>query len=187
MPSGKITVVGSPTLTSSPGSVTYYYRVARYLPNGAPDPNFSGDGFLDIDVDPSTSDGATAVAFDSLGRIVIGGRSAHGTVSNPFENSQFSVARLKAVSSQNVGFVGRVTNIAGIPIRNAFITLKNGSEIIGNTRTNPFGYFHLRNIQSGQTYTISIRAKNLIFDDRSVLVDDEITNYRIVGIQSPIL
>jgi hypothetical protein len=94
---------------------------------------------------------------------------------------------LIATPTQNVGFSGRVIKPDGKPVLNAFITLKLGSEIIGYGRTNPFGYFHFKNIQSNQTYTLSTNAKNLNFTDRSVLVDDEIANYLIVGEQLPTL
>jgi uncharacterized delta-60 repeat protein len=183
-PAGKITVVGNPTIASSYPNINY--RAARYLPNGSPDPNFSMDGFLDIDL--SGVDGATAVALDAQARIVIGGRSAFGTIFNaPWANSLFSATRLSAQPTQNVGFSGRVLNSNGTPVFNAFITLQNGEEIIANARTNPFGYFRFRNVQTNQTYTLSTRAKSLNFPDRSVLVDDEINNYTIYGDDLPIL
>ncbi len=185
-PSGKITVVGNPSIT--PNFPNIDYRVARYLPNGSPDPNFSGDGFLDINFDSGSVDRATAVALDTQGRIAIGGRTSYGGIVNaPWSQAQFSVTRLLAQPSQNVGFSGRVINSDGTPIQNAFITLKNGSEIIGNARTNPFGYFRFKNVQSNQTYTISTRAKGLNFTNRIVLVDDEITNYTIIGDDLPTL
>lgn len=184
-PSGKITVVGERTYCNC--SVSYLYRVARYLPDGSPDKNFSGDGYLEIDVGASTNDFANAVTYDLNGRIVIGGFSATGVVGSPYTNATWSFARLIASPTQNVGFSGRVMKPNGSPVLNAFITLQNGSEIIGVGRTNPFGYFHIKNILSNQTYTLSTTAKGLNFTDRSVLVDDEITNYLVVGEQLPIL
>lgn len=184
--SGRITVVGHTRLPGI-GNIPIYYRIARYLPNGTPDTNFSDDGFLDIDVVDSQKDGALTVTNDFQGRTVIAGRSALGAAGNPWELPQFSVARLLAQPAQNVGFSGRVTNSDGTPVINAFINLQIGGKIIANTRTNPFGYFRFSNVQTNQTYTLSTRSKGLNFADRNVLVDDEITNYPIIGNDLPIL
>ena len=177
-PSGKITAVGYPII---PYNAPIDYRTARYLPNGAPDASYSDDGFLEIDAGQSLNDAATVVIADSKGRIVIARYSGTGRAIVPFERSQFSVVRLLAAPARNVGFAGRAVQSNGRPIVNATVTLKNGIQTIGTARTNPFGYFRIRSVQSGQTYTLSVKAKNLVFNDRSVLVDDEITNFNVFG------
>jgi uncharacterized delta-60 repeat protein len=177
--SGRITVVGFPTLTF--GNGPFNYRVARYLPNGTPDTNFSGDGFLDINATGYAYDGADAVGFDMQGRLFIAGRTWSGAGDYPWQYCTYSAARLLASPAQNVGFSGRVTDTNGKPVFNASITLKNGSNIIGYARTNPFGYFNFNNIPTNQTYKLSTSAKNLTFNDQNVLVDDRITNFLIVG------
>ncbi len=177
-PSGKITVAGNPSIQQSFPNIDY--RTARYRPDGSPDPTYSQDGFLDIDL--TGIDGAVAASLDSQGRIVIGGRSGFGGTSRaPWTTPQFSAVRLVARPSQNVGFSGRVTDADEKPVRSAYLTLRSGSQIIAVGRTNPFGFFRFQNIPSGQTYTLSVFAKGSGFTDRSVLVDDEITNYRIVS------
>jgi uncharacterized delta-60 repeat protein len=183
--SGRITVVGFPTFTA--GNFPMVYRINRYLPNGTPDAGFSGDGFLEIDIPDVTYDAADTVAFDSLGRLFIGGRQWHGGPTPPWQFCGYSAARLLAPPVQNVGFSGRVTDLDGKAVVNAFLTLKKDSEIIGNARTNPFGYFHFKNVPTSQTYTLSTNSKGLNFYDRNVLVDEEVTNYLIVGEQLPTL
>ena len=179
-PSGKITVVGSPAISTDFPNI--YYRVARYLSDGSPDTSFSGDGFLDIDIQETPVDGATAAALDQQGRLVIGGRSAFGSIRNsPWTTPFFSAARLLTQPSQNVGFSGRVTDSDGKPVVNAYMTLTRDSEIIGYSRTNHFGYFRFANVPSSQTYTLSTRSKNLNYYDRRVLVDGEIANFLVVG------
>ncbi|MBV9958303.1 MAG: VCBS repeat-containing protein [Acidobacteria bacterium] len=89
---GKIMVVGE--RTAIPG-LQILYLTARYLPNGAPDTSYSGDGYLEIDVDSSLLDGAWRVAADPQGRVVIAGRSAVGIVLNPWENCVVSAVRLR--------------------------------------------------------------------------------------------
>lgn len=180
-PSGKITAVGYPAIpTFSPIA----YRTARYLPNGAPDPNYSDDGYLDIDVEPSLADGATAAAFDSQGRLVIAGMSGSGPRLAPFGTPQFSVARLLATPSRIVSFTGRIAYANGKPVSGATLALKRGTETIAVGRSNPFGYYRFRDVPSGQTYDLSARAKNTTFAARTVLVDDEINEFLIVGEKS---
>ncbi len=183
--SGRITVAGFPTFIG--GNFPMVYRINRYLSNGSPDAGFSGDGFLEINIPNVTYDAADTVAFDKQGRLFIGGRQWQGGPTPPWQYCQYSAARLLAPPAQNVGFAGKVVKSDGKPVLNAFITLKLGSEVVGVGRTNPFGYFHFKNIQSNQTYTLSTYAKSLNFTDRSVLVDDEIVNYLIVGEQLPTL
>jgi uncharacterized delta-60 repeat protein len=87
--SGRITVVGH----SRPGPFfSYQYAVARYRQDGSPDPSFSDDGYLDIDVGGISS--AMAVAADSLGRIVVAGTTGLGQIPNPLIPGVFSAARL---------------------------------------------------------------------------------------------
>ena len=181
-PSGKITVVGF--LTYPSGGLPNEYLVARYLPSGSPDTAFSDDGFLSIDIDSSHLDGADTVTADSQGRIVIAGRTATtGPASSIWENAKTSFARLMATPVQNVAVSGRIFKADGKPVINGFVTIKSGAQVIAVGRTNSFGYYHFQNIQSGQTYTVSVRAKNLFFYDQNVLVDDTITNFLVVGNQ----
>lgn len=180
--SGKIMTLGHTKMPNlSTVSDILLYKTARFLPNGQPDQSFSGDGFLDIDVMTSGNDGAFAMTYDSVGRTVFAGKSAIGVRFAPWQNSQFSLARLLAIPAQNVGFKGKILNSDGKPVMNAFITLRLGNDIIANTRTNNFGYFRIQNVQSARTYTFSVRAKNLNFYDQNILIDGEVTNYTIVG------
>ncbi len=179
-PSGKITVVGNPsTFVDFPN---IQYIVARYLPNGLPDTSFSGDGFLSFVVNSSGWDGALTVAPDSQGRTVIGGRTSIGaTRFTGWRDPLFSAARLIASPTQNAGISGIITKQNGKPVFNAAVTIKQGSQIVGYGRTNPFGNFRIPNLPSNKTYTLSVSAKNLSFSDRSVLVDGEITNFLVVS------
>ena len=49
------------------------FAIARYLPDGTPDPTFSGDGMVTYDILAGDFDSAQAVAIDSQGRIVVAG------------------------------------------------------------------------------------------------------------------
>lgn len=173
--SGKILVAGNPIIATN--FPTINYRSAAYLADGTIDPNFATP-----DIDLTGTDGATAVLFDRKGRALFGGRTSFGSILNaPWNLPLFSAARFAASPSQNVGFSGRVVDLDGKPIRNALITLKDGNTTVANTRTNSFGYFRFQSVATNQTYTISTISKGKNFYDRSVMVDDPVANYLLVG------
>jgi uncharacterized delta-60 repeat protein len=75
--------------------------VARYLPNGAPDTSFSGDGYFKFDASGiAENDDVNAVAIDSQGRIVLAGSSSDGLDGVPM------VARLLASGTPDPAFGG---------------------------------------------------------------------------------
>ena len=54
------------------------FAIARYLPDGTPDPTFSGDGKVTYDILAGDFDSAQAVAIDQQGRIVVVGFTLGG-------------------------------------------------------------------------------------------------------------
>ena len=171
--SGRITVVGSQPFALHTGGPWWTYRAARYLPDGSP------DGYLEIDVGVNRNDGATVVAFDSVGRTVIGGFSAGGSAAVPWEWPLFAAARLSAPPVMPVSVSGRVVGPNGNGIANATVSAQGIS-----AQTNPFGYYTLNNIETNRTYAFTVRAKNdLTFFKRTILVDGQISGLDFVGQQ----
>jgi uncharacterized delta-60 repeat protein len=68
---GRIVVVG----TTSPGG----FALARYMPSGALDTSFDGDGRVTTDLTATGYDSANAVAIDASGKIVVAGTGGNGT------------------------------------------------------------------------------------------------------------
>lgn len=172
--SGKISVVGNKYVCCG-----IDYLVARFNLDGSPDTTFDGDGLLEINI--GNVDSPRSIVFDRDGRTVIAGLSAAGGPFNPYDDPRFSIARLVAPPTQNVSVSGRVFDSKGRSVINAFLVLSNGSEIIAQTRTNPFGYFRFNNVSAPSTYTITPRAKGLIFNEHNILVDDAISNLQVIS------
>lgn len=172
---GKILTGGSLSSTSN------FYLLTRLNPDGSPDTNFGNSGFLNINAGQLGWDGADVLIYDRLGRLFIGGRTWSGSGDAPWQYSNFCAARLIASPAQNVGFSGRVTDTDAKAVFNAVITLKDGSESVALARANPFGYFSFKNIPNNRTYKLSTSAKNLNFYDREVLLDDQVTDFLVVG------
>jgi uncharacterized delta-60 repeat protein len=186
--SGRITVVGATYgFVSSCGpfpgpcpSPVLYYLVARYNPDGTPDTTLHGDGYLAIN--PGAQAGATAVALDSKGRTVVSGIAAVGSQTfNPWNTPLFSAARISAPPSVGpVSLSGRVTRPDGSPVGSAVLILQGGSTTM-TALTSPFGYYSFQNVPSGQAYAISPGSKKVMFSDRNVFVDGEITAFNITS------
>ena len=69
-PDGKIVVAGE-----SSASGNGDFALARYLPNGTLDPSFGGDGRVLTDFGSGSYDGASALALQPDGKIVVAGYS----------------------------------------------------------------------------------------------------------------
>jgi uncharacterized delta-60 repeat protein len=174
---GRITVTGG---TAMQFYNIYYYNIAKYRADGSPDTTFSSDGFLNFDLAANDSE-ANAVAMDSQGRTVLGGLTGWGIPTVPFQQARFSAARLLAPPSVGpVGLSGRVTRADGSPVAGAVLILQGGSTIM-TTLTSPFGFYSFQNVPSGVAYAISPGSKKVMFDDRNVFVDDEVSNFNIIS------
>jgi uncharacterized delta-60 repeat protein len=74
LPSGKIVVAGRSQTDGGEQRIV----AVRYLPGGAPDPAFSGDGTVVVNLVPGEPEGAAGVGIRSDGRIVIGAWANNG-------------------------------------------------------------------------------------------------------------
>jgi uncharacterized delta-60 repeat protein len=187
--SGRITVVGATygyisSCGPFPGpcpSPILNYLVSRYNPDGTPDTSLYGVGNASINPGAAGA-GATAVALDSKGRTVVSGVAAVGSQTfNPWGTPLFSAARISAPSSIGpVSLSGRVTRPDGAPVGSAVLILQSGSTTM-TALTSPFGYYSFQNVPSGAAYAISPGSKKVMFADRNVFVDGNITGFNITS------
>ena len=75
-PDGKIVVAG--TVSSDTIAGEYDVAVGRYLPDGKPDPSFSGDGVVLLSTGPDAGEGGEAVAVQADGKVLVAGGSSGG-------------------------------------------------------------------------------------------------------------
>jgi uncharacterized delta-60 repeat protein len=171
---GRITVVGTaianqPSGPFPPVQPPFLYYTARYNSDGSPDTTFGSSGYFNISLELNS--GAIAVAPDPIGRIVIAGVSASGLPSLPWQTLVFSAARILGPPVA-VAISGRVTDSNGSPIRGAIVKTDVGGSII-TARTNPFGYYNLAGVLTGQTYSLSVSAKGHRISGQSVYVNNQ--------------
>lgn len=85
---GRIVVVGSVQVSGS----NHDFRIVRLLPDGTPDGSFAVGGMIDVafNLGGNNADYANAVAFDTLGRIVVVGQIDRASVGD----TDFGIVRL---------------------------------------------------------------------------------------------
>ena len=93
-PAGRIVVAGS-----SVNATGEDFALARYLPNGALDPSFGGDGKVSTDFGGNNDD-ASSIALTPAGRIVAGGGSFNAT------GEDFALARYRPNGTLDRSFGG---------------------------------------------------------------------------------
>ena len=115
--------------------------------------------------------GATYSLTGTLGQSIAGGNSTGAPYS---VRSGFWTGTL-APTAATVGISGRVLDAAGDPLRNALITLTDGSGAVIVTRSNAFGYFSFDEVVSGQTYLVNLTARGRQFVPQVITVRDSLT------------
>jgi uncharacterized delta-60 repeat protein len=173
--SGKVITAGGAYSSTPPFGTDVYNNTYQLLPDGTFDPGFGIGGLFST----GRNNIGRRVAVDSKGRKVVAGLQSSNVI--PLYQPYFEVMRFATPPVRNVTVSGRVTRPNGTPVKNAVLLLQNGANPPSISRTNPFGYYIFSDIPTGRTYTISYGSKNVIFDERSILVDDEITGLNITS------
>lgn len=78
-------------------------------------------------------------------------------------------------TSARVQVSGRVLNSEGIGIRNAEVVLTDTNGISRTIRTGSFGYYSFDQIESGETYVVSVRSRRYRFTSRVVQLTDSVS------------
>ena len=91
------------------------------------------------------------------------------------------VQQIVGPTAANVGISGQVLDTAGRGVPGATVTMQNQEGAIVYAITNPFGYYRLVNVPSGQTYLLSVAHKRYTFQSRTIAVNDELTDVNFIA------
>lgn len=141
----------------------------------------------DIGVYASTDAGATWSVFGTgLPRVAVFDMSTAGTGLN----RKLRIAThgkglwdipLVAPTAAGVNVSGRVRTINGTGLTRARVTITGPNGENRTAITNSFGMYRFENVSAGQTYTISVSAKEYQFTPRIVSILDEIADLDFVS------
>ncbi|MDQ2630437.1 MAG: hypothetical protein M3Y75_05615, partial [Actinomycetota bacterium] len=101
LPGGKVVLASSTAASFCCGSSSDLV-VSRYLANGSPDPEFGGDGSVDLDI--GKIDTPTALAAGPEGSILLGGEAASGDCPSPECGATPVLVRFAATGALDPGF-----------------------------------------------------------------------------------
>jgi len=79
-------------------------------------------------------------------------------------------------TAANVSLSGRLQTSDGLSAGVAAVTLTAADGTVRKAISNPFGYFTIDNIESGQTYLITVSSRRFTFASRFVAVSDQISD-----------
>lgn len=89
---------------------------------------------------------------------------------------------IKEVASASPASIsGRVLTQSGRGVYGAFVFLTDNFGEKRKVLTNPFGYFQFSDVPSGETYTVSVAAKNHTFSSQIVNVAADVTELTFVA------
>ena len=87
-----------------------------------------------------------------------------------FESIGYADATFLAPSSSPASISGRVLAQRGRGISGAIVKAESTSGKILSTTTNSYGYYHLKGLQSGETYVVSVESRRYYFPISSEIV-----------------
>ena len=87
-------------------------------------------------------------------------------------NANFSIVAGPTAADASVS--GRVLSLKGRGIAGALVMMTNRIGEVRYARTNPFGYYNLSEVATGQTYIFAVRAKGYQFAAQSVSLNENL-------------
>ncbi len=150
---GKIVTAGFAGVTDS--SV---FALTRHNTDGSLDTTFSGDG-KETTAFTVPNSAASGVALQSDGKIVAAG-TAGGSAASDFALARYQNGGAPAAS---VTIGGRAVTAGGRGISKVRISLTDASGNVRTVSTSSFGYYSFTGVGTGQTYTLTARAKRATF------------------------
>lgn len=90
-------------------------------------------------------------------------------------------ARFLSTTAASVTVTGRVLTASGQAVIGAIISATDPRGNVRIGRTNPFGYYHITEMQAGASYVFTVSSRRYTFAPQLVSVDDNLTDLNFVA------
>ena len=137
---------------------------------------------LRFHVAKDANSGPTAVSFDDTSEAPAALSISNGQAALLNSGYTDGTVTIDGQIPTGVDISGRVLTPDGRGLRNARVTLVDGSKTIRTVTTNSFGYYRVDGMVPGSTCTISVASKTYSFESRTVHVSDSLTVVDFVGL-----
>ncbi len=104
----------------------------------------------------------------------------NNAVNNADNHEYFAEASSPTAADATIS--GRVLSPNSRGVANANVILVSSTGLTFSARTNPFGYYRFNNIETGQTYILSAKAKRFSFESRVISVNENLTDLDLIAI-----
>lgn len=123
---------------------------------------------------------STTIENGTAGQAVAGVRSMGGSF---LVYGGFWTPDEFAPTAAHVSVGGRITDAAGVALRNVTVTITSQSGVVRSTMSTTFGYYTFGEVEVGQTYILTVHSKRHTFDEptRTIQVAEEIADAHFVA------
>ncbi len=146
----------------------------------------TGDGLFTENVFGSNSWTFTWTAPSTLtGKIdfYVAGNAADGDGGTSGDYIYTSSKSTLPASSPSVSITGKVFTTAGLPLRNAKVTLTDQNNFQRFATTSSFGVYSFVNVHPGFNYTVNAQSKRYRFTPQILAVKDNLTDVDFTGLE----
>ncbi len=153
---------------STPFTDVLNIRVDGNIVQTVPEPDTAGTAYTErtVDLTAFANGGSHTIMFEYVG--------PGGSNSN-YNLDDISLDVCEA-SSSNASISGRVIDQSGRGVGGAYVYLTEDDDTIHVAVTNPFGYYTIGSIPTGQTVGVAVAAKRHSFTSQNVSVTGDLTN-----------
>lgn len=90
---------------------------------------------------------------------------------------------IERIVRASVSLRGQVFGANGLGLRNATVSITDGAGNIRRVPTSSLGFYLFDNIETGQTYSISVASRRYRFEPKLINVSNELTNVDFMGLE----
>ena len=135
---------------------------------------------ITFDVAPHASSGATYVRFANDPTPASISDAAGQRLDANYENGTVTIT---GPNPAGVEVSGRVLTPDGRGLRNARVTITDQNGVSRTVTTSSFGYYRFDEVETGQTYTVSVGSRSYRFASRTLQVFDNLSDVDFVGLE----
>lgn len=141
--------------------------------------------FGGFDIQPGTNTGYAALRSGGVSRLysinlTTGAATLLGTIGNG-TNAIDGLTVAPCVTAAGVEVSGRVLTPDGRGLRNATVSMTDGSGTVRTATTSTFGYYRFDDVTVGESYVMSVASRRYRFNPRAVQILDNLTDVDFIG------
>lgn len=145
---------------------------------------FLGSTFYTLDDYNSLVPGIKTVNLGDLTILGINGTDAITSTATDANGNSSEFTPRFGPTAAGVKVSGRLITLSGNGVRNAIVSLTDSSGNRRSVMSASLGYFEFQDVETGETYVLSVSSKRFTFAPQVFVVTDEIAGIELVGTEN---